>query len=94
LTDVTLYTKRDCSCSQRARTVLRRKAVSFHDIDITGDEACRREMEQRAGGERTTPQIFIDGQHIGGCEELLDLEERGALDWLLSGRDSGEASPS
>jgi glutaredoxin 3 len=57
--------------------------VSFHEIDVTGDEAMRNEMVKRASGRDTLPQIFIGATHIGGCDELYALEEAGKLDPLL-----------
>ena len=57
--------------------------MRFTEIDVTVTPGARREMLERAGGNRKVPQIFIDGRHVGGCEELFDLESRGGLDPLL-----------
>lgn len=90
---VTLYTKQACVHSQRARQVLRRRGIPYDDIDITDDAGLREEMRERSAGGTTTPQVFIHGQHIGGTDELVDLDERGALEWMVSGGEAGEASP-
>jgi glutaredoxin 3 len=80
---VTLYTKTYCAYSKRAKALLSEKGVNFEDIDVTEDEARFAEMVERTGGGTTVPQIFIAGRHIGGCSELMELDERGELDALL-----------
>ena len=59
--------------------------VEFEDIDVMMDRVRKAEMVQRAGGRTSVPQIFIDGQHIGGCDDLYDLDAAGKLDPLLQG---------
>jgi glutaredoxin 3 len=59
---------------------LQKKGVVFNEIDITEEPERRPEMIQRAGGRTTVPQIFVDGEHIGGCDDLLALEREGKLD--------------
>lgn len=88
---VTLYTKTYCGYSKRAKALLSEKGVDYDDIDVTEDEARFAEMQERAGGATTVPQIFIRGQHIGGFSELAELDERGELDSLQG--DSPAASP-
>jgi glutaredoxin 3 len=80
---VELYTTQWCGYCARARALLGRKGVEFTDIDVETDGAKRAEMVQRSGGGRTVPQIFIDGEHIGGSDELVALEQRGELDRKL-----------
>ncbi|QRN93122.1 glutaredoxin 3 [Archangium violaceum] len=80
---VTLYTKTYCAYSKRAKALLSEKGVDFEDIDVTEDEVCFSEMVEQSGGCTTVPQIFIAGQHIGGCSELMELDECGELDALL-----------
>ncbi len=80
---VELYTTMFCPYCARARSLLRKKGVSFEDIDVMGDDEKRDEMIARAGGRRTVPQIFIDGRHIGGSDELAALDREGRLDSLL-----------
>lgn len=81
--EVTIYTKSWCGYCRRAKTLLDRKGVPYHEIDIERDPAKREEMQRRAG-RHTVPQIFIDGESIGGCDELYDLEGDGQLDGLLN----------
>lgn len=89
---VTLYTKTYCGYSKRAKALLSEKGVDYDDIDVTEDEARFAEMQERAGGATTVPQIFIRGQHIGGFTELAELDERGELDSLQDGENPA-ASP-
>jgi glutaredoxin 3 len=65
-------------------SLLRRKGVMFTEIDAPNGSAARRDAIARSGGQTTVPQIFIDGRSIGGCDELMALEQRGALDQLLA----------
>jgi len=67
----------------RARSLLQRKGVAFTDIDVDAEPARRDEMVKRAGGRYTVPQIFIDGEHIGGSDDLMVLESAGKLDAKL-----------
>jgi glutaredoxin 3 len=68
----------------RAKALLRGKGVAFEEIDVTDDPALRAEMVRLAGGRRTVPEIFINGENIGGCDELYELERSGELDELLA----------
>lgn len=80
---IELYTTMFCPYCARARNLLQKKGVSFTDIDVMSDDDKREEMIVRAGGRRTVPQIFIDGRHIGGSDELGALDREGKLDPLL-----------
>jgi glutaredoxin 3 len=80
---VTIYTTRMCGYCRRAKQLLARKGAAFEEIDVTFDEARREEMRARAGGRTSVPQIWIGEQHIGGCDELYDLEYARRLDALL-----------
>jgi glutaredoxin 3 len=80
---VELYTTMWCGYCARARALLQRKGVAFEDIDVEADTSKRTEMVQRAHGGTTVPQIFIDGQHIGGSDDLVALDRAGKLDALL-----------
>ncbi|WP_448379860.1 glutaredoxin 3 [Gloeomargarita sp.] len=80
---VEIYTWRTCPFCIRAKALLKRKGIAFTEYAIDGDEAAREQMAARAGGRRSVPQIFINGQHIGGCDDLYRLEQAGALDRLL-----------
>jgi len=66
-----------------ARSLLAKKGVDYADIDVMADTAKRDEMVARSGGRQTVPQIFIDGSHIGGSDELAALDRAGKLDALL-----------
>jgi glutaredoxin 3 len=80
---VEMYTTMWCGYCARARGLLQRKGVYFEDIDVEADTSKRTEMVQRAGGRTTVPQIFIDGAHVGGSDELAALDRAGKLDPLL-----------
>jgi glutaredoxin 3 len=80
---VEMYTTMWCGYCARARGLLQRKGVDFEDIDVDADTSKRTEMVQRAGGRTTVPQIFIDGAHVGGSDELAALDRAGKLDPLL-----------
>ena len=81
---VVIYTRAYCSYCTWAKELLRRKGVTFDEIDVTGRQERRAEMIRRANGETTTPQIFIGSTHVGGCDELCALERAGRLDALLA----------
>lgn len=80
---VEMYTTMWCGYCARARGLLNRKGVAFDDIDVEADSSKRDEMIQRANGRSTVPQIFIDGVHIGGSDDLMALDHAGKLDALL-----------
>jgi glutaredoxin 3 len=81
--NVEIYTWSRCPFCIRARALLTQKGVNFTEYCIDGDEMARAKMAQRANGRRSLPQIFINNQHIGGCDDLFALESRGKLDQLL-----------
>jgi len=81
---VTIYTTMLCPYCHMAKNLLRQKAVDFNEIDVSGDPDLRATMTQRSGGRRTVPQIFINGEHIGGYDDLSALERAGRLDAKLS----------
>ncbi|HYM72593.1 MAG TPA: glutaredoxin 3, partial [Stellaceae bacterium] len=64
----------------RANSLLAKKGVAFHEISLDEEPGRRAEMVQRANGGRTVPQIFIAGEHIGGCDDMMALERAGKLD--------------
>ncbi|HSV30061.1 MAG TPA: glutaredoxin 3, partial [Candidatus Omnitrophota bacterium] len=68
----------------RAKRLLDKKGVSYKEIDAS-DDAIRTAMVKRAGGRMTVPQIFINGEHVGGCDDLYSLEAAGELDPMLQG---------
>ena len=83
MAEIVIYTAKLCSYCRRARRLLRYKGIGFTEIDVTFNPARRAEMAGRAGGGWTVPQIFIDGQAIGGSDELVKLDRSGRLDALL-----------
>lgn len=83
MAEVTIYTTGYCPYCSAAKALLARKGVAFAEIDVTGDDAARESLVERSGGRRTVPQVFIDGQSIGGYDELAALDRGGQLDVLL-----------
>ncbi|MEM6897495.1 MAG: glutaredoxin 3 [Pseudomonadota bacterium] len=82
---VEIYTTQICGFCHAAKKLLTKKGVSFTEIDVGRAPEKRVEMTQRANGGRTVPQIFVGMTHVGGCDDLYDLERRGKLDALLAG---------
>lgn len=82
---IEIYTKMFCGYCVRARRLLDQKGVPFEEYDITLGGEKRAEMLQRSHGRTTVPQIFIDGRHVGGSDDLYELERNGQLDPLLNG---------
>ena len=80
---IEIYTTQSCPYCVAARQLLRKKGVQYTEIDVGRDPGLRDFMTRRAHGGRTVPQIFIDGEHIGGCDELYALDYAGGLDPLL-----------
>ena len=81
---VTIYTRQFCSYCTAAKRLLSGKGVPFDEIDATTAPDKRQEMMTRSG-RQTFPQIFIGDRHVGGCDDLYALEQRGALDAMLAG---------
>ena len=80
---VEIYTWRFCPFCLRAKALLNEKRVQFTEYSIDGDDDARTKMSERAGGLRTVPQIFINGNGIGGCDELYELERNNELNELI-----------
>ena len=81
---VEVYSTTYCPYCFRAKALLRSKGVEFEELDVTSNPELRARMVKLAGGRRTVPEIFINGQVIGGCDELYALEATGELDTLLA----------
>jgi glutaredoxin 3 len=81
---VEIYTKPTCGFCLMAKRLLSTKGVSFAEVNISAQPERRDEMIQRANGRSTVPQVFIDGAHVGGFDDLSALEQRGKLDALLA----------
>ena len=80
---IEIYTTLFCPFCIRAKQLLDSKGVMYYETDVTARLSLRKAMTERAGGRTSVPQIFIDGQHIGGCNDLLALERSGQLDRQL-----------
>ena len=81
---VEIYTKLTCGFCTRAKRLLDMKKVPYEEYSVDFGGAKKAEMVERAGGRRTVPQIFVNGRHVGGCDELMMLEQQGKLDELLA----------
>ena len=81
---VEIYTIPTCPYCHAAKALLKRKGVAYQETDVSRDPQIRVAMTQRAGGRRTVPQIFINGQHVGGSDDLHALDHQGKLDALLA----------
>ncbi len=81
---VEIYTSPSCGYCHAAKRLLTQKGAAFTEHDVSGDPALRRVMMDRAHGGHTVPQIFIDGTHVGGCDDLYALDRAGRLDPLLA----------
>jgi glutaredoxin 3 len=81
---IEIYTKTFCSFCWRAKRLLESKGVEYQEVVIDFGGPDRQVMIERANGRTTVPQIFIDGRHIGGCDDLFALERAGKLDELIA----------
>lgn len=84
MAQIEIYTTFMCPYCARAKALLEKKGQNYNEIDISYDAAKREEMTQKAGGRRTVPQIWINGTHVGGCDDLYALDREGKLDPLLA----------
>lgn len=84
MAEVEIYTTQVCPYCVRAKRLLDKKGAQYREIDVSNDATLRDGMVQRAGGRRTVPQIFINGEHIGGCDDLYALDAAGGLDPKLA----------
>ncbi len=84
MSKVEIYTWQYCPFCIRAKSLLKKKNINFTEYKIDGDEDARTLMIERADGRRTLPQIFIDNEGIGGCDDLYTLENENKLDTLLN----------
>jgi len=81
---IEVYSSYFCPYCARAKALLERKGVPFEDIDLLEQPNRRAEMVERAGGRTSVPQIFINGEHVGGCDDLHALDKAGQLDAKLA----------
>ena len=83
MTTVEIYTIPTCPYCRRAKRLLDGKGVAYEEVDVMMNPPEKKTMTARAGGRTSVPQIFIGGDHVGGCDDLHALEARGALDPML-----------
>jgi glutaredoxin 3 len=83
MAEVDIYTTMWCPYCARAKSLLERKGVAYREISLDEEPGRRAEMVQRAHGGRTVPQIFINGEHVGGCDDIQALDRAGKLDAKL-----------
>ena len=81
---VTIYTKAMCPYCARALSLLKKKGADITEIKAGFDREKKEEMIQRSNGGRTFPQIFLGEEHVGGCDDLMKLEQDGKLDAMLA----------
>lgn len=86
---IEMYTTTWCGYCKRAKDLLARKGASVQEINVEEVDGARDEMVSRSGGLMTVPQIFIDGKHVGGCDDLFALDAGGGLEPLLAGTGPG-----
>ena len=79
-----IYTKATCPFCVRVKRLLQMKKVEYEEFSVDRGGTKKDEMVQRSGGRMTVPQIFINGKHVGGCDDLMELEYDGKLDELLA----------
>jgi len=84
MAEIEIYTTFMCPYCARAKSLLDKKGQSYNEIDVSYDAAKREEMTRKAGGRRTVPQIWINGTHVGGSDDLYALEREGKLDAMLA----------
>lgn len=83
--NIEIYSSPLCGFCHAAKRLLNKKGVEFTEFNVLTDPALKPQMIERAGGRRTVPQIFIGDRHVGGCDDLFELEHSGELDQLLAG---------
>lgn len=84
MAQIEMYTTKVCPYCVRAKRLLDKKGAAFTEIDVSTDDALRDSMVERAGGKRSVPQIFINGRHVGGSDDLYALDAAGKLDAMLA----------
>ena len=82
---IEIYSTATCPYCVAAKNLLKSKGLEWSEVRVDTDLAQRATMLARSGGARTVPQIFIGDRHVGGCDDLFDLERQGKLDALLAG---------
>lgn len=85
MANIEIYSTTYCPYCTRAKALMDAKDLDYTEIDVTGDDAARLALVEKSGGRKTVPQIFINGQSVGGYDDLRALEESGKLDDMLKG---------
>lgn len=83
MTKIEIYTSRSCPYCTQAKSLLNQKGVSYDELKVNDNPAMVEDAIRRSGGRRTVPQIFINGEHVGGYDDLAALDKAGALDAML-----------
>lgn len=84
MAEVIVYTTNYCPYCVKVKQLLRSKGVDFEEVDLTNDDAGRIALVEKSGGRKTVPQVFIDGKHVGDCDDLYALDAKKELDSLLT----------
>ncbi len=87
---VEIYTRKGCPYSRGAKRLLEEKGITYDELDVTDDAARRAEMERRAGGRTTVPQVFFGARHVGGYDDLQEIDRTRGIRTLLVERGEGE----
>ena len=82
---IEVYTTNVCPYCDRAKQLLRKHNLSFEEINVSSNILKREEMLKRSNGRQTVPQIFINGNHVGGCDDLYALDKAGRLLPMVAG---------
>jgi glutaredoxin 3 len=85
MASIVVYSGPNCPYCDRAKMLLKQKGIAFEDINVRANSDHMAAMLEKSNGRRTIPQIFIDGSHIGGCDDLFALDKQGKLDAMLAG---------
>ena len=80
---IQVYSSDRCPYCVKAKALLDRKGVKYKEINVTDDDEARIALVKKANGVRTVPQIFIDDHHVGGCDDLYELDRKGELDPMI-----------
>lgn len=83
MADIEIFTSPFCPFCHRAKALLKKKGVAFTEVDVMMNAAKMAEMVEKSGGRQTVPQIFVDGQHVGDCTEIHQMDAEGKLDGAL-----------
>ncbi len=93
MAEIEIYTSPFCGFCNAAKKLLEKKGVAYTEFDVMMNGAKRQEMIERSGGLTSVPQIFVDGEHLGDCMDIMAMDEDGELDsrLKLSGAEDGKA---